>query len=93
MIIESLELKLYAPWVHSLKEKRMIVKSLTNKISNLFNVSVIEADDQDLHQSIVLGIVCAAGSTAQADRIIDHVIDFVEKNTDAELVNFRRELR
>lgn len=93
MIIESLELKLYAPWVHSLKEKRMIVKSLTNKISNQFNVSVIEADDQDLHQSIVLGIVCVAGSTAQADSIIDHVIDFVEENTEAELVTLRRELR
>ncbi|QOX62608.1 DUF503 domain-containing protein [Anoxybacterium hadale] len=93
MIIESLELKLYAPWVHSLKEKRMIVKSLTNKISNHFNVSVIEVDDQDLHQSIALGIVCAAGSTAQADSIIDHVIAFIEENTEAELINLRRELR
>ncbi|MDF2654373.1 MAG: hypothetical protein K0R19_847 [Bacillota bacterium] len=93
MIIESLELKLYAPWVHSLKEKRMIVKSLTSKISNHFNVSVIEAGDQDLHQSISLGVVCAAGSTAQADHIIDHIIAFVEENTEAELVNLQREFR
>lgn len=93
MIIESLEMRLYAPWVHSLKEKRMIVKSLTNKISNQFNVSVIEAEDQDLHQSIVLGVVCAAGTIAQADSTIDHVIDFVEQNTEAEIVNVQREIR
>lgn len=93
MIIEAIEIKLHAPWVHSLKEKRMIVKSLINKISNHFNVSVIEAADQDLHQSIVLGIVCAAGSTALADSIVDHVIVFVEESTEAEIVNVRRELR
>ena len=26
--VEAMEIKLYAPWVHSLKEKRMVVKSL-----------------------------------------------------------------
>ena len=30
--IAAMELRLYAPWVHSLKEKRMVVKSLLGKI-------------------------------------------------------------
>lgn len=29
-----LKIKLYAPWVHSLKEKQMVVKSLLAKIRN-----------------------------------------------------------
>jgi uncharacterized protein YlxP (DUF503 family) len=93
MIIATLEIRLYAPWVHSLKEKRMIVKSLIAKIKNKFNVSIAEVDDQDIHQSIVLGLACVAGNTVLADSILDHVISFIEENTEAEITGVRRELR
>lgn len=93
MIIGTLEIKLYAPWVHSLKEKRMIVKSLTAKVRNKFNVSVAEIDDQDLHQSIALGMACVADNTALADSIMDHVIAFIEENTEAGIISVRREHR
>ena len=42
MMILSLKIKLHAPWVHSLKEKRMVVKSLLSKMRNKFNVAVAE---------------------------------------------------
>lgn len=93
MIIETLEIKLYASWVHSLKEKRMIVKSLIAKIRNKFNVSIAEVDDQDVHQSIVLGLACVAGNTALADSIMDNVITFIENNSETEVVSIQRELR
>jgi hypothetical protein len=93
MVIETMEIRLFAPWVHSLKEKRMIVKSLTAKTRNQFNVSVAEVGDQDLHQSIVLGLACVAGHTALADSIMDHVIAFIENNTEAEIIGVRREIR
>ena len=92
MTIATLEIKLYAPWVHSLKEKRMIVKSLIGKTSNKFNISIAEVADQDLHQSIVLGLACVAGNTALADSIMDNVITFIENNTEAEIVDIRREI-
>lgn len=93
MIIGTLEIRLYVPWVHSLKEKRMVVKSLTAKIRNKFNVSVIEAEDQDLHQSIVLGVACLAANNALADSIMGNVTTFVEANTEAEITCIRREIR
>ncbi len=93
MIIGTLEIRLYASWVHSLKEKRMIVKSLTSKVRNQFNVSVAEVEDQDIHQSIVLGIACVAGNNALADSIMEHVITFIENNTEAEITGIRREFR
>jgi hypothetical protein len=40
MIIEAAIIKLYAPWVHSLKEKRMTVKSLIAKTKNKFMQSI-----------------------------------------------------
>jgi uncharacterized protein YlxP (DUF503 family) len=93
MIIGILRIKLYAPWVHSLKEKRMTVKSLTAKVRNKFNVSVAETGDQDLHQSIVLGIAFVAANTALADSVMDHVISFIEGSTEAEITGVLREIR
>ena len=93
MIVGTLELKLYAPWVSSLKEKRMVVKSIIAKTKNKFNVSIAEVDEQDTHQTIILGIACVAGTVSQSDSILDHVITFIENSSEAEILNIEREIR
>lgn len=92
MFIATARIKLHLPWVHSLKEKRMVVKSLSSKVRNQFNVSVAEVDEQDIHQIAVLGVAGIAGDRSQADSIIDHVLNFVEENTEGEIVSVEREL-
>ena len=47
MKIAVITFRLHAPWVHSLKEKRMIVKSLIARLQNKFHVSAAEVDEQD----------------------------------------------
>jgi len=93
MIIEAATIKLYAPWVHSLKEKRMVVKSIIAKVQNKFNVSICEVDEQDIHQTIILGMACVSGTVALADSIIDTVISFIENTTEAEIMDIQREIR
>ena len=51
--VAVLQVKLYAPWVHSLKEKRMVAKSLLAKLRNKFQVSAAEVEEQDVHQTLV----------------------------------------
>ncbi|MDD2234784.1 MAG: DUF503 domain-containing protein [Desulfitobacteriaceae bacterium] len=92
MIISTVKIRFYAPWVHSLKEKRMIVKSICAKVQNKFNVSIAEVDEQDTHQTIVLGIACVAGDMALANRIIDKVLNFIEQSTEAIVTNIVREI-
>lgn len=92
MIIATCTISMRASWVHSLKEKRMIVKSLCSKVRNKFNVSIAEIDMQDMHQSIFIGIAAIAGDSAHADSIIDNVINFIESITDAEIISVEREL-
>ena len=92
MIIATFTISIRASWVHSLKEKRMILKSLCSKVRNKFNVSIAEIDMQDVHQSIVIGIAAIAGDSAHADSIIDNVINFIESITDAEIISVEREL-
>ncbi|MPL96382.1 hypothetical protein SDC9_42560 [bioreactor metagenome] len=93
MIIEAATIKLFAPWVHSLKEKRMVVKSLIAKTQNKFNVSIAEVDEQDTHQTIVLGLACVAGTVALGDSMIESILLYIENNTDAEIMDIQREIR
>ena len=85
--------RLRAPWVHSLKEKRMIVKSLIAKLQNKFHVSAAEIDEQDIHQIIVIGIAAIVPHNAMADSLMDEISSFVEENTEAEILDEMREIR
>ncbi|EGT3612285.1 DUF503 domain-containing protein [Clostridium perfringens] len=87
MRILNLKITLRASWVHSLKEKRMVVKSIVQRLKNKFNVSVGEVDEQDIHQIIVIGISAVCGDQKQVDSTLENLIDFVEENTDAEIIN------
>lgn len=93
MLIGTVEIRFYAPWVHSLKEKRMEVQSVLARVRNRFNVSAAETDEQDILQTIVIGIACIAGTSALADSIIDHVLDYIDGITEAEITDIQREIR
>ena len=93
MKIAVLRIRLYAPWVHSLKEKRMVVKSLLAKIRNKFQVSAAEVEDQDIHQSIVIGVAAIVPHKAQADSMMEEIAGFGEQNTEAEIVEEGWEMR
>jgi uncharacterized protein YlxP (DUF503 family) len=93
MTVSVMTVKLYAPWVHSLKEKRMIVKSLCEKLINKFHVSVIEIDAQDVHQTIIISIAFLSNNTAIADSTSEAIGAFIEQSTDAEIVDLLVEQR
>ena len=92
MKVLVLTINLRAEWVHSLKEKRMVVRSIVQKLKNKFNISVNEVDNQDIHNFITIGISAICATNAQADSTIENIINFVEGNTDAELLDIEREV-
>ncbi len=83
MIIGVCKVYLRAEWVYSLKEKRMVVKSLIQKSKHKFNISIAEIEHQDVHKSIVIGFACVTNEKSHANSMIDNVINFMEENTDA----------
>ena len=92
MIIAAVTFRLHAPWVHSLKEKRMVVKSLVTQLQNRFHVSAAEIDEQDTHQIIVIGVAAIVPHNAMADSLMDEISTFVEENTEAEILDELREI-
>ena len=93
MNIAAMTFRLHAPWVHCLKEKRMIVKSLVAMLQNKFHVSAAEIDEQDTLQIIVIGVAAIVPHNAYADSLMDEISLFVEENCEAEILDEQREVR
>lgn len=85
MVVACLEVTLGVSWSHSLKDKRMVVRSLKSRIRHKFNVSVHEVDALDSRQIIVLAITTASNSKAQVQAVFDHIINFIESDYDLSL--------
>ncbi len=91
MKILILKITLRSSWVSSLKEKRMIVKSLIQRLKNKFNISVSEIDAQDIHKTVAIGMVGICGNSAQVDSTAENIIEFIDSNTDAEIIHIEKD--
>jgi len=77
---------------HSLKDKRMVVKSLKDRIRNRFNVSVAEVDNQDLWQRATLGVAAVSGDRAFLEEALRKVLGFVEASGSVRVDTFEIEV-
>jgi len=89
MRVIVMKVSLKADWAHSLKEKRMVVKSIIAKLQNKFNISVGEIENQDIHNLITIGIALDA---KVCDSTIENIINYIEEITDAEIINIEQEV-
>ena len=92
MNIAAMTFQLRASWVHSLKEKRMIVKSLTAQLQNRFHVSAAEIGEQDTHRIIVIGVAAIVPHSAMADSLMEEISLFVAEHCEAEILDETREI-
>jgi len=77
----------------SLKGKRRVVKSITTRVRNKFNVSVAEVDDQNLWQLATLGICCVSNNSRYTNEVLSKVVDFiVDGRFEVEILNYEIEL-
>lgn len=92
MIVGIAKLKLSIPWVHSLKEKRMVTRSLVGRVRSKFHISIAEVGANDLHQTLIIGLSIVSNEVKRADSVLDEIIHYIESNTEAELLDIDREL-
>ena len=87
------KVRLRLPENESLKGKRQILKSITERVKNRYNVSIAEVDDQELWQLVTLGITCVSTSAQHANQVLSKVVDFIEKSRfDVELLDYEIEI-
>ena len=91
MIVAVALFELHIEFAQSLKDKRMVVKSLREKLRNRFDMSVAEVALQDLHQRARLGLSFVALEHAGADATLERIQSFIESSTDAVLAGWTSE--
>lgn len=84
-IVGLLTIELYVPDAMSLKDKRSVVSSLLGRVSNKFNVAVAEVDALDNHRLAVIAMTTVANDLQHVTRVLDAVLDFVERDPRAVL--------
>jgi uncharacterized protein YlxP (DUF503 family) len=87
MLVALERFDLRIPSCGSLKEKRHVVKTLTNAIRSRFNVSVAEVDHHDLWQRTARARAVAAGEGYHAKRVLHEVERLVERWGEVELID------
>jgi uncharacterized protein YlxP (DUF503 family) len=92
MIVGLLTLDLHIPEANSLKSKRFVVKSLTDRIKNKFNVSVAEVDAQNLWQRCVLGIAYVSNETVMIHKVFEKIRTLVLSYHSVEMIDSTMEL-
>lgn len=78
MVVGLLTIDLFIPGAQSLKEKRMVLRRLKDRVKK-FNVAVSEVEHQDLWQRAALAVVTVSTEQAHADRELAAVAEEIER--------------
>jgi uncharacterized protein YlxP (DUF503 family) len=93
VIVGAAGVELHIHGSQSLKEKRGVVRSISQRLRNRFNLSVAEVGGQDRWQTAVLGLATAGSDARVVRRVLERAVEFVENlhlaevtHTDIEIV-------
>ena len=78
--------------VHSLKQKRSVVRPIVAELRRRFQLSVAEVGQLDLHRRSTLGLAAVASDRARVVAVLDEVERFVAARPEIELLSARRRL-
>ena len=79
IVIALLTLDIHIPHAHSLKDKRMIVRSLKDRLRGKFNVAVSEVDHQDLWQRSQVSVVTVGSDEQFLRKVLNDAAEEAER--------------
>jgi uncharacterized protein YlxP (DUF503 family) len=91
-MIGSLIMEIHIHDSGSLKEKRMIVRSLKEKLRTKFNVAVSEVDNQDLWQIATVAVVTVGPDKKHVENVLQNILNFVDSNFPELHINITKEI-
>lgn len=92
MVVGLCHIRLIIHESRSLKNKRGVLKKVTERIKGRFNVSVAEVGSHDLWQRAEIAVAALGVEEAAVNSLLDRVVDFVEDLGVAELADYAIEL-
>ena len=92
MWIGWLEIDLLLGDVHSLKQKRSVVRPIVSELRRKFEISVAETGQQHLYRRAGIGVAVVSGDAATAQQVLDRVERLVAERPEVQLLSTRRGL-
>ncbi len=92
MIVGVLRVELSIGEAQSLKDKRRVIKSIKERLTNKFNVSAAEVDAQDVWQRSVIGIALVANESRFVHSCLDKIIDWIRRQHTVTLIGCEKEV-
>lgn len=92
MFVGTLELDLLLGDVHSLKEKRSVVRPIVGELRRRFEVAAAEAGHLDLHRRATVGVAVVAADAKHCNEVLDACERLVAGRPELELLSARRRL-
>lgn len=93
MRVAALRVELRLPAVHSLKEKRRLLRPVLEGLRRLGSYSVAEVDGHDLWQRATIGVAVVAPEGKSLDMHIAKIGGYLDSRHEIEVVDiFRSEL-
>lgn len=93
MIVGICKVNLRLPENLSLKGKRQVLRSITSRLKNKFNISVAEVDNNDRWQLATLGICIISNDGRHANEVLSKVADFVTNGRfEVEILDYEIEI-
>ena len=89
MVVGILQVDLSIPSSDSLKAKRMVLRSVKDRIRKNFNVSIAEVEDNDQWQSAGLAIAIVSNDRRFANRVLSKIVDFIGTSPEAVIDDYR----
>ena len=87
MYVSCCSIKFFLHGNRSLKEKRRIVRSLKDRLKNNFNISIAEIGDQNIWQSLHMGIVAVNSDPKYLEGQTRILMNTIEKMHLAEITD------
>ncbi|MFD5230909.1 DUF503 domain-containing protein [Streptomyces qaidamensis] len=92
MYVGTLSFDLLLGDVHSLKEKRSLVRPIVAELQRKYGVSAAETDHQDLHRRAEIGLAVVSGEAGHLTDVLDRCERLVAARPEVELLSVRRRL-
>ena len=92
MFTGTLALDLLLGDVHSLKQKRSVVRPVVAELRRKFEVSAAEAGHLDLHRRTLIGVAVVAADAAHVRDVLDGCERLVANRPELEVLSARQQL-
>ncbi len=92
MFTGSLTADLLLGDVHSLKEKRSLVRPVVAELRRRYAVAAAEVGDTDLHRRAQVGVATVAGDAAQVGEVLDACERLLAQRPELTLLSVHRQL-